>query len=121
MILESNSDISAKHFQLSNGLPIKSKQDLIEEVVFYVDANIHEDRFLSQEQIDFDEASQGFIDDGNYIIFEEDKTEEVSFKEQKQKNFFIRMFNSIKLKNKQQMYESRELKWSKNKIAKIYE
>ena len=99
---------------------IKTKQDLIEEVVFYGDGNINEDRFLSQEEIDFDEASQGFIDDDD-IIFEEDKTEEVSFEEQKQRDILIRMFNSTKFKNVQQMYDSRTLKWSKNKIAKIYE
>ena len=31
------------------------------------------------------------------------------------------MFNSTKLKNAQQMHDSRALKWSKNKITKIYE
>ena len=59
---------------------IKTMQDLIEEVVFYGDGNINEDRFLSQEKIDFDGASQVFIDD-NCFIFEEDKTEVVSFEE----------------------------------------
>ena len=50
-------------------------QDLIEDVGFYGDANISEYRFLSQQEIDYDEASQRFIDDDNDIIFEEDKTE----------------------------------------------
>ena len=99
---------------------IKTKQDLIEEIDFYGDENINEDRFLSQQEIDFDEASQGFIDDHNDFFFEEDKTEVVSFEEQKQRDIFIRMFNSTKFKNVQQMYDSRALKWSKNKIAKIY-
>ena len=99
---------------------IKTNKDLIEEVVFYGDGNINKDRFLPQEEIDFDEASQGFIDDDD-IIIEEDKTEEVFFEEQKQRDIFIRMYNSTKFKNVQQMYDSWALKWSKNKIAKTYE
>ena len=66
------------------------KQDLIEEAAFYGDVNINEDWFLSQEEIDFDEASQGFIDDGgNDIIFKEDKIDEFSFEEQKQKDILL--------------------------------
>ena len=77
---------------------LKTKQDLLEQVVFYGDANIYEHRFLSQQQIDFDEASHGFIGDNNDIIFEEVKTEKVSFEEQKQRDIFIRMFSSTKFK-----------------------
>ena len=60
-----------------------TKQDLIEEVVFYGDVYFNEHRSHSQQKIDFDEASQGFIDYDNYIIFKENKTEEVSFEVQK--------------------------------------
>ena len=63
------------------------------------------------------EASQGFIDDHNDIIFEEDKTEVVFFEEQKQRDI-LRMFNSTKFKNVQQMYDSRALKWSNKQNCK---
>ena len=33
----------------------------------------------------------------------------------------LKMINSAKFKNVQQMYDSWALKWSKNKITKIYE
>ena len=90
-------------------LLLKQSKILIEKVVFYGDANINEDQFLSQQEIDFDEASQGFIDDDNEIIFEEDKTEVESFEEQKERDIFIIMFNSTKFKNVQQMYDPRAL------------
>ena len=64
---------------------------------------------------------QEFIDDHNNIIFEEDKTEEVSFEEKKQRGIFVGIFNSTKFKNIQKVYDSRALKWSKDKTAKIYE
>ena len=89
---------------------LKTKQELIEQVVFYGDASINEHRFLSQQEIDFDEASLGFIDDYNDIIFEKDKIEVVFFEEQKQRDIFIRMFNLTKLKNVQQMYDPRALR-----------
>ena len=53
---------------------------------------------LSQQEIGFDEASHGFIADYNYNIFEEEKTEEISIEKQKQRDNFIRMFNSTKFK-----------------------
>ena len=95
---------------------LKTKQILIEEVVFYWDAYINEDQFLWQQEIDLDDSSQGFIDYDNDIIFEEDKTEEVSIEEQTLRNIFIRIFNSNNLKNVQQMYDSIALKWSKTKL-----
>ena len=58
-----------------------------------------------------------FIDAHNDIIFEKDKADQVSFKEQKQRGIFIRRFNATKLKNVQQMYNSRALKSSKIKIT----
>ena len=48
------------------------------------------------------------------------KLKKIIFEEQ-YKDIFIKMLNSTKLKNAQQMYDSRALKWSKNKITKIYE
>ena len=53
---------------------------------------------LSLQEIGFDVASQGFIDDYNYNIFEKDKAEDVSIEKQKQSDNFIRMFNSTKFK-----------------------
>ena len=55
------------------------------------------DSFPKQE-FDFDEASRGFIDNENEYIFEQDKTEEISFEVEKQRDIFIRMSNSTKLK-----------------------
>ena len=51
----------------------KTKQDPIEGIVFYKDANTSEHLFLSQQEIDFDEVSQGFIDADNDIIFKKTK------------------------------------------------
>ena len=59
---------------------IKTKQDLIDEVVFYGDANINEHRFLSQKEIYFAEASQGFIDDHNDIFLKKTKLKKFPLK-----------------------------------------
>ena len=96
------------------GYLLKTKQALIDEIVVYGDPNINQHRFLSQQEIYFDAASRGFIDTDNDIIFEKDRTKEVSYEEQKQRDIFIRLFNSIKFNNVQQMYYYRALKWSKN-------
>ena len=98
------------------GYLLKSKQALIDEVVVYGDANINQHRFLSQQEIYFDEASRGFIDTDSDIIFEKDIAKEVSFEEQKQRDIFIRLFNSTKFNNVQQTYDSRALKWSKKEL-----
>ena len=84
-------------FYYLNGLPIKN-QEFTEEVLFYGDVNINEDRFFSQEEIDFDESSQRFIDADNNIIFEDDKAEEIDFEEKNQRDIFIRLYNSTKSK-----------------------
>ena len=50
---------------------LKTKNDLIEEIIFYENTNLNEDQFSSLQEIDFDESLQEFIDADNYIIFEE--------------------------------------------------
>ena len=96
---------------------IKTKQVLIEEIVFYGDANINEYQFLSQQEIDFDEASQGFIDDNNDIIFEKTKLKKFHLKSRNKKISLLEcsIQPNLKLFNKYMILEH----WSGEKIANI--
>ena len=82
--------------------PIKTKQDLIDEVVFYGNANINEDRFLSQQKIDFEETFQEFIDSDNDITFEVDKLNKFPLKSRNKDIFLLEcsIHPNLKLYNK---------------------
>ena len=100
---------------------IKPKLDLIEEVVFYASRNIYEDRFILQEEIDLIRHHRDLLVIIITSFLKKTKLKRFPSKSRNKDIFFIRIFNSIKFKNVQQMYHSKALKWSKNKFAKIYE